>query len=72
MDYSNSASSVIVYLKSKRFNCRLYTSMRFLDNIFNKNIASNIQVINFKPLILRGQFTFQKKGSVIHVVEYIN
>ena len=67
-----SASGITITFKGKNLNQELHSSMDLLDRIFDANRISNITIVNRKPLMLQGVFTFEKKGSTIHIDESIN
>jgi len=43
--------------------------MSFLDDLFSELIDTKLQIIDVKPLIIKGNFQFVKRGSVIRIIE---
>jgi hypothetical protein len=68
--YYHAASGGAVRWESKGYKgSHLTSSIDFLNNIFRENIDTKLELINVKPLIIRGDFLFVKRGSEIRIIE---
>jgi len=68
--YYHTASGIGVKWRSKTYNgTNVISSMSFLDDLFSELIDTKLQIIDVKPLIIKGNFQFVKRGSVIRIIE---